>query len=353
MKVLLAFPNNITQSNPFVKVLYWGLQQAGCDVTWDLEEFWNNASHYEIIHVQWPDSLFKSWNPSQQDVARLFTHIQSIKKHSKLVYTRHNERPHFTANEKKSECYSIIEQNADAIIHLGNSGVEQYKKINNTSAYHFIIPHHIYEGEYNMSISKSQARTKLQIPQESFTILSFGAFRDPSEASLILSAFDKIKKKEKYLLSPRLEEVDLKKCYPKNWRFDWRHFKRIPIDIEYDKIHFGQTFISDKMLPYYFNASDLVIIQRTNTLNSGNIPLAFLFKKAVIGPNVGNIGELLKQSNNPVFNPNVSNSLANIINAASKLSLESIGEANYQLAIRDFNVRLSAERYLAVYKALA
>ena len=35
-----------------------------------------------------------------------------------------------------------------------------------------------------------------------------------------------------------------------------------------------------------------------------NIPLAFLFHKIVVGPNTGNIGELLKNTGNPTFNPN-------------------------------------------------
>ena len=48
-------------------------------------------------------------------------------------------------------------------------------------------------------------------------------------------------------------------------------------------------------------ASNVIFIQRKGQLNSVNIPLAFLFHKVVIGPDSGNIGELLRNTGNPVF----------------------------------------------------
>lgn len=49
-------------------------------------------------------------------------------------------------------------------------------------------------------------------------------------------------------------------------------------------------------LPYYMAASDVIFIQRKDILNSGNVPLAFLYHKVVVGPKVGNIGELLSET---------------------------------------------------------
>lgn len=353
MKVLIAFPNNITQSNPFVKILYYGLRQAGCDVTWDLDEFWNNPSKYDIIHIHWPDSLFKAWAPNAQDIERLEDHIALIKNQSKIVYTRHNECPHFTSNEYKSKSYSVIEQNADAIVHLGDADLDTFKKkLRKYRTFHFIIPHHIYEGEYNLNISKLDARNKLGIPQDSFSILAFGAFRDTKEVSLLLSAFDLTKVAKKYLIAPRMQTNDLNFFYPRKSKFDWLRFKRVPKNIEYNRIHFGKQFTTDEMVPLYFIASDVIVIQRTNSLNSGNIPLAFLFKKAVIGPDIGNMGELLKKTNNILFDPKNPNSLPAAINLASELPLDRIGNENFELAERDFNVSLTAIKYIEVYKIL-
>ena len=46
-------------------------------------------------------------------------------------------------------------------------------------------------------------------------------------------------------------------------------------------------------LSSYFSASDLVIIPRTDILNSGNILLAAQFGKSTIGTGAGNMKELL------------------------------------------------------------
>lgn len=56
-------------------------------------------------------------------------------------------------------------------------------------------------------------------------------------------------------------------------------------------------------LPYYIAASDVIFIQRKDILNSGNVPLGFLYHKVVMGPATGNIGEILAATGNPTFHP--------------------------------------------------
>mgnify|MGYP002830099804 CR=1 FL=1 len=66
------------------------------------------------------------------------------------------------------------------------------------------------------------------------------------------------------------------------------------------RIHDG--FIDDNEIQYYLNSSDLVVIPRIKSLNSGNVALGFTYGRVVLGQNFGVIGEDLMKTGNPVFN---------------------------------------------------
>lgn len=50
------------------------------------------------------------------------------------------------------------------------------------------------------------------------------------------------------------------------------------------------------------SVADIALLQRVKILNSGSLPLNFYFGNVVVGPDVGNVGEILKKTGNPVFN---------------------------------------------------
>ena len=61
------------------------------------------------------------------------------------------------------------------------------------------------------------------------------------------------------------------------------------------------SFVSQSEIKNICNSSDILLIFRSDSLNSGNIPLGFTFGCYVVGPNIGNIGEILIRNNNTVF----------------------------------------------------
>ena len=344
MKILLAYPNR-ELDNPFVKTLYTGLLALGCEIIMDLDEFWGNYAKYDIIHINWPQSLFVSWNPTNVEVLFLERIIKEIKEKSiKIVYTRHNEIPHYSTSGLKLRCYQIIEQNADAIVHLGDYGVEVLRKIINCK--HYIVPHHIYDKNYTNSLTKREARSKLGISNKKYVILTFGAFRDKEEVDLVLSAYTQIKIKNKYLLAPRIGiTLGLIKTIQ---NFIMRTIQKLSnkTKMEFDK------FVSDSDLPVYFSAADVVLIQRNKILNSGNLPMAFFFKKLVIGPNIGNVGIILKKTNNIVFEPSNKNSLIRALERSFHYINNEIGESNYSFATNYWNTDIIAHKYLEIYREL-
>ena len=360
MKVLLAYTNDAEKDNPFVKTLKDGLGRLGCDIHWGLEEFWMNYAKYEVIHINWPNSLFETGKPTKTEVIFLERIIKEIKEKSiKIVYTRHNETPHYSTDANTLKCYQIIEQNADAIVHLGNYGIKEFKEI--TKCKHFIIPHHIYDSIYSNNITLKEARSKLGIPLNKFVFLTFGVYRDREEVDLVLAAYKRIKIKNKLLLAPRLKaHFGFSKRPASRSIRTWLMYiyvegiKFIKRKLEFRKhsIFALNDFVSDNDLPLYFLAANVVLIQRTKILNSGNLPMAYYFKKMVIGPNVGNVGEILNETNNIAFETNSDESFVNALKLSYTIAKDEIEVNNYNYAMRFWNTDRIARKYLDVYQEL-
>ena len=306
----------------------------------------------KVVHIHWPDSLFPNWSPTELEVLFLEQHLQEIRKHAKVVYTRHNEFPHYSQNPNRKKCYEIVERNADAIVHMGNYGLEEFREtLRNDHVEHFVIPHHIYNNEISNSITREEARGKLKIKLNKFVVLTFGAFRNADEVSMVLFGFRKWRLKNKYLLAPLLGRIVIDERKNKHFlghlENELRLFKLLT-----DGIHPGKDFIPDDMVESYFAAADVVLIQRLHILNSGNVSMAFYFKRPVVGPDTGNTGELLRSTGNFVFDPFTTASLPGMLDEAFRAAGSSVGGNNYQYAITNLKVAQIAEKYLDVYQAV-
>ena len=102
----------------------------------------------------------------------------------------------------------------------------------------------------------------------------------------------------------------------------------------------GELIDNDE-LPYYIAASDVIFVQRKRILNSGNVPLAFLFRKVVAGPDNGNVGELLRETGNPVFSPDDNAGIVRALEQAGRLAEQGKGEENYRYARQHMNLAVS------------
>lgn len=347
----MAYPSQ-NEANPFVKSLTEGLVSVGCPIEIGLDQFWNHYEDYDLIHFNWPNSIFKDWQPTERGVELLKKILADAKsKNIKIVYTRHNEKPHYENNPLISLCYELIENHANAIVHLGDFKFEELK-LQYPHAEHYVIPHHL-SFKIQKEISKQEARKKLGIPDNKLVILCFGAFRNRDEAKLVLDSFEALEIKDKFLLVPHLAKWFGLKTSAFPLSPAWFKNKKLKSALHAEnKLVYDKT-IPDSLLPSFFYASDLVLIQRTNILNSGNLPLAFHFRKMVIGPNTGNVGEILKKSDNLTFDiKDIPNSLIEKIKESSGLDPKAIGQSNYDYAIRHWDPDTIALEYQKIYVSL-
>ena len=98
-------------------------------------------------------------------------------------------------------------------------------------------------------------------------------------------------------------------------------------------------FLSSEELNEWLCASDIVLIQRKGILNSGNVALAYSASKVVVGPDLGNVGEILKETNNYTFNPEnrelVCQEVKKAVDDCKKSS--NLGNFNYEYAKKHWN----------------
>lgn len=355
MKVLITFREGETD-NLFVHTLYKSIQQQGIDVQCSTDLFWkDNDTHYDVIHFQWPEELV-GWNcQDPQVIERLGKRVEWWRERgSRFIYTRHNLRPHYVSS-LISAAYDIIERAADTVVHMGQFSLDEYQSRYPQSR-NVLIPHHIYEHTYREDIGQTEARAYLGIAPDRFVITAFGKFRNREEVGMVLRAFVRANIRRKYLLAPRLFPF-----YRRPWYANW--FKCQASRLAYHLMPLARLWgirggsneeiVSDEELPYYVAASDVIVVQRKQILNSGNVPLAFLFHKVAIGPDTGNISEFLRTTGNPVFDADNTASIVAALEQARTLSAQGQGERNYQYARQHLALDTIAEMYVDTYRQTA
>lgn len=353
MKVLIVFDVQKETDNLFVSTLCQTIYQQGVDIHCSLLDFWeDNSTQYNIIHFQWPEEVV-GWTCTKYSVIhQLKERFEYFKAQGcRFVYTRHNERPHYQ-NEIIEKAYHLIESYSNIVVHMGTYSsytfAQEYPNKKN-----IIIPHHIYQHVYSETLSRKEARTYLRLPQNGFIVTAFGKFRNKEEIAMTLKGFASFKCNHKFLVAPRLLPFSRNPRYhnPIKRLLSLAGYFLVPCFLRIKHIYAGMSdqLIDNDILPYYLAASDVILIQRKQILNSGNVPLAFQFGKVVVGPAIGNIKEWLQSTGNPLFNPNDILSIGNALNKARQLVAKDKGKENYQYACKKMNQERVAKMYIEAY----
>ena len=327
MKVYLVAKRVDHYVNKFIPELVYGLKNAGNEVDVGLDILWTEkVFQYDIIYFQWPEFLFNK--ASNEDCINLKKKIDELKLAGKTVVAHcHNLKPHDPSKIIETELYKIIYGNCDVMIHMGEFSLKKMQK-EYPNADHFLVPHHIYSHFYSFGFDKLLCRKELGLPENKTIILSFGVFRNDRERSLFLNLRKKLDSSKYEMVAPSFFRG---KLLQKNIFSGLKNlFKYIKYKL--CGIEFSTKFIDDDDMEKYFCAADIILIQRPDILNSGNLPMGFAAGKIVVGPNVGNVSDILCSTNNPVFKLDDKNSLINAIEKAKILVANNYGLFNKKFA---------------------
>ncbi len=282
--------------NPYIKEIYNKIQLS-FNTVFSRKEFWQDKD-FDIIHIHWPEELFNYRETSTKDITLFTKRINYWKyKGSKIIFTRHNYKPH--NNNSSSAMYDFLIENSDAIIHLGiNSLINSFDldKIKQV-----VIPHHIYTS-YPKRYSKQQSRFNLKLDKNAVVILIPGTIRNIKEIKFIYNATKGLNIDNLKIIIQRWPKTYLYQYLKTPHKVFVKYFYYILLRYIHNyKIHKG--FINDELLSQLFIASDIVLIPRIKgELNSGNVFLSLFYNRRIIGPDSGNISEIIDESGNYKFN---------------------------------------------------
>lgn len=355
MKVLFA---TIPQpKNNFVNDLKFGIEQ-GAEVVYDFNEFWDCKNHYDVVHIHEPEYLsfeveacMNNTDPIPKDLwSRLISCLEHWKKTSKIIHTRHVQEPHVRIDDEFRKLYKTVFSYCDGVAHFAHFSIEQFKSFYPELSHikHAVIPHQNYLSLPH-DVSKVEAREKLGIHQKAKVMLVFGMIKE-REKALIKMAFDAIPGNNKVLLAPgwKVARRQVSWIRLREWIYNFE-LRKAKKDTTF-RTNLG--FIKDEDAQFYCKSADFIFIPRVNELNSGNITLGFTFGLVVAGRDGGDIGEILKETGNAVFNPDRPESIEQAVQYALDKAAEGLGDKNQKLALDEWGIDKIGNMYLSFFKEL-
>ena len=335
--------------NHFVSSLGNALQKQGCEVVYSHKRLWtDDVFDCNIVHFQWPEYVFgpQKQKFSDNDITRISHRLTQLKvKGIKIFVQVHNLKPHRKNDKNILRLYELLYLQADVMVHMGCYSRELLQS-QYPNAQHVVIPHHIYDDVYSFDIPQEEARQHLHLPTDKKIILSFGRFRTEEERNFVLSIKDSslFTLHSSLFLMPGFYRETLHTWNP--IKFITRLFHTINYRLK--GIKFCNDIIPDDLMQCYFCAADVVLIQRFDILNSGNLPMAYHAGKVVVGPDVGNVGEILRETGNFTFDPH---DIRSAISALQKALTETTkGKDNKTYATEHWAPDLIAATLLRYYQ---
>jgi hypothetical protein len=291
MKILLT---EKPSENGYNQSLINAYTRAGHELTTGADAFFFSESLPDMVHIHWPESLFRWHAPRGMDseqVSRLITgRLNWFKEHHvTIINTIHNLAPHDRAGTQDLDVYRQVIQHADILVHHCHNSVklltDSYPDIL-ASKKNIVCAHGDYLIEY-CSVSKAQARSRYNIPPDRQVILNFGRQRPYKNEKFIASVFSRLTSPSKYLVIAGIFDN------PDNsrWlRIRNRFRKRFPYR---DRKYIYRHFPSEE-LPDIITSADIIFLGQRHALNSGLLALAATYKIPVVCPDIGCFREAME-----------------------------------------------------------
>jgi hypothetical protein len=350
MKVVLAVECvESDRTNPYTTQLFAAMESAlgAGQAVHGVERFWSVRQGIDILHLQWPEALVGIREPSASDLQRIADSLQAWKREgTRIVVTIHNAHPHGADSEPYRELYRMVYEAADGFIHLGEASIKfllgRFSEAV-SGATHRVIPH----GDYSClrgEGGQEQAKQSLGIPSGTRVIASIGRIRDVRELRLLSRGFDSAKLENTMLLvAGRLPFSSKRQAG--YYRLRW------PIFVSRRK-RLSEGLIPAGEIQKYVRATDVLAIPRIDNMNSGNIALGFTFGRVVVGPDVGVIGEQLRLTGNPVYDPASPESFGEALVKGMELADKGHGTRNREWADEHMNWERITNLHLEFYQEL-
>jgi len=144
-------------------------------------------------------------------------------------------------------------------------------------------PHPLYDN-FGESVTKSEAKHRLNLNPDTAYMLFFGFIRDYKGLDLLIKAF----------ADERILKLNIKLIVAGEFYTDATPYFKLISDLKLnDRIIMDNNFIPDTNVVNYFCASDLVVQPYKHATQSGVTQIAYHFNKPMITTNVGGLSEMV------------------------------------------------------------
>lgn len=209
--------------------------------------------------------------------------LRRIKKnhHTKIICIADNIIPHERRPGDRTFTRFFL-KSCDAFITMSEKVMNDLRRFEKSKPAR-LVNHPLYDV-FGETITKEEARKKLNLPPGEKIILFFGFIRSYKGLDILLQA----------MADPRIRQNGIKLLVAGEFYENEKYYRELIKESGIEDLLILKThFIPDKDVRYYLSAADVVIQPYRNATQSGVTPLAFHFEKPIIVTNVGGLPSLV------------------------------------------------------------
>ena len=322
--------------NPYGPLLARALEKR--DILLELGDYafersWieGNRKDYDVLHMNWLHHFYRreDLETTLGCYTRFVENLTLARSLGyRIVWTIHNLYPHerpFPEVDRLARL--LVCRLADAVIgHCEYAADLARRLFFRTEGLH-VIPHGNFIDVFPNTISRQEARRRLEIPQEAFVYLYFGNARIYKGIEALMEAFGRAGGTDAVLVLMMRRSFDIP--YADGLAALAERDERVRV--------FTSPFFPNEDFQIYLNASDVAVFPFSEVLTSGTAITALSFGKPVILPELGCLPELIDDTMGVLYDPRdacgLERALVEIrerdVEAAGRAALDRAGELDW------------------------
>jgi len=323
--------------NPYQRLFSEALESAGLDVVRiPNRKFFPiqyALSHpIDLLHMDWPHSFYvgRTWLNTRIKRVMYFLGRRKLKR-KPFVWTAHNLVRHDQGRDDDILMVQKLIDCCDAVMVMSEAAraalLEMYRLPEGARV--AVIPHGHYIDCYPNTVSREEARSRLEIDAASRVVLLLGRIQKYKGIDRLIDAFGEMAGEGDVLLiaGPAEDAGFVTELHD-------RARRRCPSGAE---VRIQTEFIPDDRVQDFFQACDVAALPFRQILNSGSFMLAMSFGRCVVAPNMGSIPEIAYPDAFFGYDPDDPNGLRGAMGRAlAQADLVARGNAAMDFARREY-----------------